>query len=89
MKAKLKDGRTLPIEEHSVIALNDNGETLEVPVEEIESIGVEVIDWYKLRIDIVMELLRKSSAEDIRSSYFESNLVKMADRLIEKLKKNK
>lgn len=35
MKVKLKDGRVLPIEEGSYIALDDHGETLEVKAKEI------------------------------------------------------
>lgn len=37
MNVKLKDGRVLPIEKGSYIALDNNGDTVEVRIEDIES----------------------------------------------------
>lgn len=55
MNVKLKDGRIFPIENGSVIALDDNGETIEVNVEDIESIVEETIDWEHRRYEIAKE----------------------------------
>lgn len=55
MNVKLKDGRIFPIEENSLIALNDNGETLEVNVDEIESFGCDCIDWNERRYELAKE----------------------------------
>lgn len=98
MNVKLKDGRILPIEENSLIALNDNGETLEVNVDEIESVECDGIDWEKVRInasiaimqgqysskDIVLHVCR--TCENPMNELAES-AVRQADALIAELKK--
>lgn len=98
VKIKLKDGRTLPIEKNSVIALDNNGETLEVSAEEIESFETSDIDWEKRRY----ELAKEYSKEFVKLQHYkglsENGLsnpkviewsVELADSLIEELKKNK
>lgn len=57
MKVKLKDGRVLPIEEGSLIALNNNGDTFEVNVEDINSFIDNKINWEQRRYETAKELL--------------------------------
>lgn len=90
MNVKLKDGRILPIEENSLIALNDNGETLEVNVDEIESFECDGIDWETRRYEIakaaIQGILSNSSIDDTIENYVNVS-VKLADALIAELKK--
>lgn len=86
MKVKLKDGRVLPIEEGSYIALDDHGETLEVKDEEIESFIDNKVDFNKIRVDITMEVLKKLNRDDIGKPWFEVTLCKKVDDLIKELK---
>ena len=98
IKIKLKDGRMFPIEKNSVIALNDNGETLEVSVEDIESFETSDIDWEKRRYELAKEYSKefvklqhyKGMSENglLNSKVIEWS-VELADLLIEELKKNK
>lgn len=57
MKVKLKDGRVLPIEEGSLIALDDHGETLEVKLEDVNSVITDSINWEQRRYEIAKEML--------------------------------
>lgn len=79
MKVKLKDGRILPIEEKSLIALNDNGQTVEVPIEDIESLENSSIDWMSVRKDIAMILVGKENLSDYsRNSYWAGRIFNAA-----------
>lgn len=90
MKAKLKDGRVLPIEEGSLIALDNNGDTLEVNVEDIDSFIDNNIDWAQVRIQAAIAamqgILSNSSNDDTIENYVNVS-IKSSDALIEELKK--
>lgn len=98
IEIKLKDGRMFPIEKNSVIALNDNGETLEVSVEDIESFETSDIDWEKRRYELAKEYSKEfvklqhykgMSENGLSNSKVIEWSVELADLLIEGLKKNK
>lgn len=92
MKAKLKDGRTLPIEKNSVIALDNNGETMEVNVEDIESLGTPDIDWEQRRYEIAKAAMQGILSNERRIGSLEDTAscsVMYTDALIEELKKKK
>lgn len=90
MKAKLKDGRVLPIEEGSLIALDNNGDTLEVNVEDIDSFIDNNIDWEQVRIQAAIAamqgILSNSTNDDTIENYVNVS-IKLSDALIEELKK--
>lgn len=59
MKAKLKDGRILPIEKNSLIALDNNGDTLEVSINDIECfVESNSIDLRKIRINAAIAAMQ-------------------------------
>lgn len=93
MKAKLKDGRILPIENGSVIALDNNGETVEVYVEEIDSFINDSVDWGKRRYEITEDILAAFMSNSNPNVYGglpekkAKEAVIYADALIEELKK--
>lgn len=98
IEIKLKDGRMFPIEKNSVIALDDNGETLEVSVEDIESFETSDIDWEKRRYELAKEYSKEfvklqhykgMSENGLSNSKVIEWSVELADLLIEELKKNK
>lgn len=98
MKAKLKDGRVLPIEKDSLIALDNNGDTLEVNVEDIDSFIDNNIDWEKRRYELAKEYSKEfvrlqhykgMSETGVISSKVSEWSVELADSLIEELKKEK
>lgn len=85
MNVKLKDGRILPIEENSLIALNDNGETLEVNVDEIESFESDRIDWKKVRIDIAMKMLDIAKTNELYHVNYVEMIFNKSNELTKKL----
>ncbi|WP_443933950.1 hypothetical protein [Phocaeicola plebeius] len=85
MNVKLKDGRILPIEENSLIALNDNGETLEVNVDEIESFDCDGINWKKVRIDIAMKMLDIAKTNELYQVDYSEMIFNKANELTKKL----
>lgn len=87
MKVKLKDGRIFPIEEGSLIALDNNGETLEVKVEEIDSIVTDNINWEKRRYEISEECVAVLMRNEITLEDAAKVSVEQADALINELKK--
>lgn len=93
MKVKLKDGRVLPIEEGSLIALNNNGDTFEVNVEDINSFIDNKINWEQRRYETAKELLAafmSNSCSNVFGGSKESqakDAVEYADALINELKK--
>lgn len=104
MKVKLKDGRILPIEEGSLIALDDHGETLEVKVEDVDSVITDSINWEQRRYEIAKKMLHaiyiddgNAERDDDSDLNFEfkslqgsaREAVRFADALIEELKKGK
>ena len=93
MKVKLKDGRVLQIEEGSLIALDNNGETIEVQVEQIESIINNGHDWNNVRIQASIAAMQNLCGCERFWSYPEEDIakysVRQADALIEELKKGK
>lgn len=98
MKAKLKDGRIMSIEQDSLIALNDNGETLEVNVSQIESILNEGVDWEARRFELAKEYSKtfinlQHEKGRIDCGCHVPNVVEwsveFADALIKELKKEK
>lgn len=93
MKAKLKDGRILPIEEKSLIALNENGQTLEVTIEDIESFENSLFDWQQVRIQAAISAMQgtycNSMFDNVDFKDVAKASVMQADALIEELKKNK
>lgn len=104
MKVKLKDGRILPIEKGSMIALDDRGETLEVNVEDVDSVITDGINWEQRRYEIAKEMLHaiyiddgNAERDDDSDLNFEfkslqgsaREAVRFADALIEELKKAK
>ena len=98
IEIKLKDSRMFPIEKNSVIALDDNGETLEVSVEDIESFETSDIDWEKRRYELAKEYSKEfvklqhykgMSENGLSNSKVIEWSVELADLLIEELKKNK
>lgn len=104
MKVKLKDGRILPIEEGSLIALDNNGDTLEVNVEDVDSVITDIINWEQRRYEIAKEMLHaiyiddgNAERDDDSDLSFEyktpqdsaREAVSFADALIEELKKAK
>lgn len=104
MRLKLKDGRILPIEKGSLIALDDRGETLEVNVEDVDSVITDGINWEQRRYEIAKEMLHaiyiddgNAERDDDSDLNFEfkslqgsaREAVRFADALIEELKKAK
>lgn len=104
MRLKLKDGRILPIEKGSLIALDDRGETLEVNVEDVDSVITDGINWEQRRYEIAKEMLHaiyiddgNAERDDDSDLNFEfkslqgsaREAVRFADALIEELKKGK
>lgn len=102
MRLKLKDGRILPIEKGSLIALDDRGETLEVNVEDVDSVITDGINWEQRRYEIAKEMLHaiyiddgNAERDDDSDLNFEfkslqgsaREAVRFADALIEELKK--
>lgn len=102
MRLKLKDGRILPIEKGSMIALDDRGETLEVNVEDVDSVITDGINWEQRRYEIAKEMLHaiyiddgNAERDDDSDLNFEfkslqgsaREAVRFADALIEELKK--
>lgn len=101
MRLKLKDGRILPIEKGSLIALDDRGETLEVNVEDVDSVITDGINWEQRRYEIAKEMLHaiyiddgNAERDDDSDLNFEfkslqgsaREAVRFADALIEELK---
>lgn len=104
MRLKLKDGRILPIEKGSLIALDDRGKTLEVNVEDVDSVITDGINWEQRRYEIAKEMLHaiyiddgNAERDDDSDLNFEfkslqgsaREAVRFADALIEELKKAK
>lgn len=104
MRLKLKDGRILPIEKGSLIALDDRGKTLEVNVEDVDSVITDGINWEQRRYEIAKEMLHaiyiddgNAEKDDDSDLNFEfkslqgsaREAVRFADALIEELKKAK
>lgn len=104
MRLKLKDGRILPIKKGSLIALDDRGETLEVNVEDVDSVITDGINWEQRRYEIAKEMLHaiyiddgNAERDDDSDLNFEfkslqgsaREAVRFADALIEELKKGK
>lgn len=95
MKAKLKDGRVLPIEDGSLIALDNNGDTLEVNVENIDCFIDNNIDWKQIRIQAAisaMQGMMSAISKDrftlrIKEYVVAKASIEYADALIEELKK--
>lgn len=86
MKVKLKDGRILPIEKGSMIALDDRGETLEVNVEDVDSVITDGINWEQRRYEIAKAVMCSAEGDPEQNANY---AVACADALIEKLKKGK
>lgn len=95
MKAKLKDGRILPIEKGSVIALDNNGDTFEVNVNQVESFLNESIDWEQRRYETAKDVLAAFMSNSCSNVFVGSkenqakDAVEYADALINELKKTK
>lgn len=103
MRLKLKDGRILPIEKGSMIALDDRGETLEVNVEDVDSVITDGINWEQRRYEIAKEAITAiMSNESFYSLILDierdkgnreilksvsTAAVRLSDALIEELKK--
>lgn len=85
MNVKLKDGRTMPIENNSLIALNDNGETLEVNIDEIECFDCDKINWKKTRIEIAMKMLDISKTNELYQVDYPEMIFNKANKLTKKL----
>lgn len=86
MRLKLKDGRILPIEKGSMIALDDRGETLEVNVEDVDSVITDGINWEQRRYEIAKAVMCSAEGDPEQNANY---AVACADALIEKLKKGK
>ena len=83
MRLKLKDGRILPIEKGSMIALDDRGETLEVNVEDVDSVITDGINWEQRRYEIAKAVMCSAEGDPEQNANY---AVACADALIEKLK---
>lgn len=91
MKAKLKDGRILPIEKNSLIALDNNGDTLEVSINDIECfVESNSIDLKKIRINAAiaaMQGLLSNPCCGYDQEFISELSVRCSDRLVKEISK--